>query len=603
MKTSYMVKNLMLLVVLALINFGLLAQRPQWIDYSWRVTNLPESENIVAFISGVNNTGENSNDLLTRYEEQARANLIQQIQVQVQTATDFRIANLDAKTTEAFKMRSVSLSRADIAGMRIERFYDRRRNEAFSIAWVNKAELIHYYNNVINNTLGQIDAKLHTGDNYKQRDNTKDALKSFYESMPLFAQLEEAQFILIALGQSADNNLKFALGNEYNQQALNAINALQQSPRADLDELSYFMAYGLFLQLGDIDEPLYVNPLGFESSGLQSEFSVRFDQAFKRSLIRAGNYRIESNPDRTSQSRQLIAEGTYWREGDEIKVNTTIWRQGVALAAAEVAMPYAWIRENNINWVPEQFVKINSLSSISIRALETNINGKAGRPLDTPLQAKLILDNNEGQPLTNAPVNFVLGTTQELLCTALTNQNGVASCYVKSLGASRQIQVAQAFLDVAAFANLEANSVFLKQVEHSFPVAPARFLIKVAPLTIFVQSSERDHYNRQLDVNLLEPALKEVLSLRGFAFTDDLSQADLMVDISAKARHGSNVQGICFSFVDANLSVIDLKDGTEAWKTVISSKKGAGADYSRATVKAFEEAAEEIKQTMPEQIN
>jgi len=203
----------------------------------------------------------------------------------------------------------------------------------------------------------------------------------------------------------------------------------------------------------------------------------------------------------------------------------------------------------------------------------------------------------------NIPVNFVLGTTQELLCTALTNQNGVASCYVKSLGASRQIQVAQAFLDVAAFANLEANSVFLKQVEHSFPVAPARFLIKVAPLTIFVQSSERDHYNRQLDVNLLEPALKEVLSLRGFAFTDDLSQADLMVDISAKARHGSNVQGICFSFVDANLSVIDLKDGTEAWKTVISSKKGAGADYSRATVKAFEEAAEEIKQTMPEQIN
>lgn len=603
MKTISMVRNLMLLVFIAFINLGLMAQRPHWIEYNWRVTNLPESDYIVAFISGVNNTGENSNDLLNRYEEQARANLIQQIQVQVQTATDFRIANMDAKTTEAFKMRSISLSRADIASMRTERYYDRRRNEAYAVAWVNTAELIYYYKNVISNTIGQIDAKLLTGENYRQRNNRQQALKSFYETMPLFAQLEEAQFIMIALGQSADDDLKFTQGNNLNQQARNAINALQQSPRADLDELSYFMAYGLFLQLGDINEPLYVNSLGFESSGLQSEFSARFDQAFKRSLIRAGNYRIESNPDRTSQSRQLIAEGTYWREGDEIKANTTIWQQGIAVAAAEVAMPLAWIRENNINWVPEQFVKINSLSSISIRALETNIDGKAGRPLDTPLQAKLILENNEGQPLANAPVNFVLGHTQELLCTALTNQNGVASCYVKSLDASRQIQVAQAFLDVAAFANLEANSVFLKQVEHSFPVAPARFLIKVAPLTIFVQSSERDHYNRPLDVNLLEPALKEVLSFRGYAFTDDLSQADLMVDINAKARHGSNVQGIYFSFVDANLSVIDLKDGTETWKTVISSIKGAGADYRRATVKAFEEAEEEIKQKLPEQIN
>jgi hypothetical protein len=590
-------------VFVLLINPGLTAQRPHWVDYNWRAENLPESDYIVAFISGANNTGENSNDLLNRYEEQARANLIQQIQVQVQTATDFRIANLDAKTTEAFKMRSVSLSRADIAGMRTERFYDKRRNEAFAIARVNKAELIYYYKNVINNTINQIDAKLNTGENYRKRNNTQQALKSYYETMPLFAHLEEAQFILIALGQSAENDLKFLQGNNSNQLARNAINSLQQRPRTDLDELSYFMAYGLFLQLGEISDPLYVSPLGFESSGLHSEFSERFHQAFKRSLIRAGNYRIESNPDRTNQSGQLIADGTYWREGDELKANTTVWQQGIAVAAAEVAMPLAWVRDNNINWVPEQFLKINLLKSIKISPLEANLEGKAGRPLDAPLQVKLILENDEGQPLANAPVNFVLGPAQELLCTSTTDQNGVATCYIKSLEASRQVQMAQALLDVAAFAGLEPNSAFLKQVENTYPVSPARFLIKVAPLTIFVQSSERDHYNRTLDVNLLEPALKDILAASGYAFTDQLSQADLMVDISAKARHGSNVQGIYFSFVDANLSVIDLKDGTETWKTVISSIKGAGADYRRATVKAFEETAAEIKQSMPQKIN
>jgi hypothetical protein len=590
-----MLRHLFICCSFVLLSLPLLAQKPLWADPSWRLSNRGDQEYFVAFISGFAPDGQDAKELLDKFEEQAKGAVIQQIQVNIETTTDLMVANVNAETTEAFKSKSVALARADIAGLRTERYHDQKKRELFAIAWVKKAELVFYYRNSVDNLIGKIETKIKEAENLQGKKDKSLALKAYYETMPSFNQLEEAQLILIALGLKSENELRFGKGNQLMLQVKDGITALQQSPRADIEELSYFMAYGLFLQLGSLSETIVLKPVTFESSGLKSEFSDRFQEALSRSLVKAGGYKIAAS---VAQTLPLQAEGTYRKEGEALRVSTVARRNGVVVAAAEVMMPLSWIRENKINWVPENFVNINKLKNISLTAISEGHEGRTGRPLNKPLTLKVM---HEGQPLANAPLVFV--ADEKILARATTNNMGVAEANFAALEAARQTQLVLARFDVAAFAGIENGSPFLRQVENTWPITPARFLVAVKPLTVFVNSSESMPYNLPLNINILEPVLKETLAAKGFAFAEKMEQADLMVTIEARSRNGSNMQGIFFSFVDATVAITDLHSGRETFKQSFSSIKGGGADFERAAIKAFEETAKEIKLALPDKIN
>ncbi|MDD4086563.1 MAG: hypothetical protein PHP48_04905 [Bacteroidales bacterium] len=569
------------------------AQQPQWVDYSWRLSTYPEKDFFITFISGEVSEGQDAKNLLDVYEEQAKAALIQQIQVSLQAATDYQLANIDAATTEAFKMRSQSISKAQITGLRTERYHDRKKSLAYAIAWAKKSELKYFYRNAVSRLMEQIKTQKLTADNYRSKNDQQQALKTYYETMPVFTELEEAQFILLALEIVNESDTRLKESHDLLTAVKNAITDLQQSEKASIDDLGYFMAYGLFLQLGDLQSPVILQAFGFENSGLISEFSERFKTALSSGFVRAGDYKVSEYPS----SSALVVSGSYWKEGEYLKVNAVARQNGQAKAAAEISLPVQWLRDRSVNWVPENYLRIAKLAEISIEAVNPQHDARAGRPLSEPLKVKV---QSATESLTEVPLLFYL--QDEIVGKAATNQTGLAVLPFTAKQADRLTQIVLAKLDLKAFIGGEPEPAFLSQLEKQYPIAPARFMIKVAPLTIFVQSSEKGHYGNQLDINLLEPTLKEALAERGYAFTDQMSEADLLVEIDAKARNGSNVQGIYFGFVDASVSVMDLSDGREIWKQSLSSIKGGGADFNRAIIKAYEMAAQELKDAMPDKI-
>jgi hypothetical protein len=571
----------------------LMAQEPQWIDYSWRTSAYPEKDYFMTFISGEVSENQDAKSLLDEYEEQAKAALIQQIQVSLQAATDYQVANIDAATTEAFRMRSQSLSKAQITGLRTERYHDRKKSLAFAIAWAKKSELKYFYRNAVSRLMEQIKNQKLTADNYRSKNDQQQALKTYYETMPVFTELEEAQFILLALEIVNESDTRLKESHDLLAAVKSAITDLQQSEKASIDDLGYFMAYGLFLQLGNLQSPVNLQAFGFENSGLISEFSERFKTALSSGFVRASDYKVSDYPS----SSAVVISGSYWKEGESLKVNAVARQNSQAKAAAEISLPVQWLRDRSVNWVPENYLRIAKLSEISLEAVNPMHEARAGRPLQEPLKVKVLAGT---EPLVEAPLVFLL--QDEMVGKTAANQYGLAVLPFTAKQADRQLQVVLAQLDLKAFIGGEPEPAFLSQLEKQYPIAPARFMIKVAPLTIFVQSSEKGHYGNQLDINLLEPTLKEALAERGYAFTDQMNEADLLVEIEAKARNGSNVQGIYFGFVDASVSVMDLSDGREIWKQSLSSIKGGGADFNRAIIKAYEMAAQELKEAMPEKI-
>lgn len=582
------------LLLWGFLPFLAIAQQPTWTDYAWRTTNYPESDYFMAFVSGANIDEASSKATLDAFEEQAKSMLIQQIQVSLQTATEYNVANIDAASTEAFKMKSASLAKAEIAGLRTDRYFYRKKNEAYAIAWVKKGELKYYYKNATASLIENIKTKKEEADRYLKKNDAQQALKAYYETMPMFSKLDEAQFILVALGMVSEQEIRYKEGAALMLDVKQSISALQQSDKANIDDLAYFMAYGLFLQLGPVQGTLYLEKVGFETSGLTSEFSDRFHEALSRGLVKAGNYQVA---EAFSSSKGVVISGSYWKEGEQLKVNCAARKFGQAAAANEVSLPLSWLRENHINWVPENYLRIALLPEITTKAVKPELEGRAGRPLPQALQVQV---NQSGKAMSNVPVLFYLGDQQ--IGKASTNDNGVASLFYTPDAASRQTQVILGKIDVAAYIGLEPNSAFVQQLQQRYPISDARFMVKVAPLTVHVKSAELMPNGRNMDVNIIEPVLKEVLAAKGFAFTDQASGADLLVEIQAKARNGSNMQGIYFAFVDAAVSVMDLSDGRETWKQSFSSVKGGGADFQRAAIKAYETVAGQIKEAMPENI-
>ncbi|MCK9452460.1 MAG: hypothetical protein M0Q90_12270 [Bacteroidales bacterium] len=576
-----------------LLPFLGLAQQPQWTDYSWRTSNYPDQDFFMAFESGAVPKGKNTKDLLDEYEAQAKAALIQQIQVNVQATTDYHLTNVDDATTEAFKMSIQTLSKAQITGLRSESYHDSKKDLVYAIAFAKKSELKYFYKNVVSRLMEQIQNQKQAADNYRSKNSQQQALKTYYEIMPLFTELEDAQFVLIALElvNELDTRLKESLSLSLDVK--NAITDLQQSDKSSIDDLGYFMAYGLFLQLGELSVPIFLDEFAFENSGLTAEFSTRFREAVSSGLVRSGNYRVLENASKTAD---MQLSGSYWKEGEQLKVSAVARQNGQAKAAAEISLPIQWLRDKSINWVPENYQRIAKLAEISLEAMNPQQEARAGRPLE-PLKVKVFAG---AEALIEVPLLFSM--QDENLGKANTNQAGIAILPYTPKQADRQMQIVLANIDLIEFIGGNPAPAFLKQLEKQYPVAPARFMIKVAPLTIYVQSIEKEHYGNQLEINLLEPALKEALASRGYVFTDQINEADLLVEIDAKSRNGSNTQGIYFAFVDANVSVMDLSDGREIWKQNLSSIKGGGADFRRATVKAFETVAEQLKKTMPDKM-
>jgi len=191
--------NKYLLSIIAL-TFGLLigwpqnsnAQLPAWTDYYKRAEMYPESEWITGFVSAVNSNNEDQGKMVEKYESMARDKVVQSIEVEIESQNDLTISNINGKSDEAFLSKSVSFSNAKINGLRTEHYYDKKKNEVYAFSYVNKKELAFYYKNLMAANQKKLEQKLKEGREFLKMGNKEEALRSFYEGMPMLAESDQA---------------------------------------------------------------------------------------------------------------------------------------------------------------------------------------------------------------------------------------------------------------------------------------------------------------------------------------------------------------------------------------------------------------------------
>lgn len=584
--------KLLLLLLITIFSVELCAQKPDWTDYFKRQEMYPESEYLLGFISGFNTSEEESGDLKLKYEMLAKDKLVQSIQVAIETNNSLDISNVNGKSNESFLSKSVSFTKANVNGLKAYSFYDRKKKEVYAIAIANKKELAFYYRNLISSGKTEIKQKLTEGKKYAEKGNKEDALRSFYEAMPVLKNIDEARVLLIALNRKMYSDIDIDEVNILKVDLINQIDKLIKPEDLSLSETSYFAAYGLFLQLGTRTQQFYMSDMSFENTGLISKFSQKWNHEFTNALVKAGKYSVSDN----KSYNQLIVNGNYWQEGRFLKLNISVWNADEIIAVSKASILIYKLENKNFDFIPLQINKMETLASIEMSLLDMPKQIKVGTPSIIPVKIKILNDNDSLiEPIQNFPIIITEVENDNLLCKAKTNEKGVAECFLPPIETSKKNIAIQISLDIQSYFNVETNSIYYGMAQIQNPLKPLVENIEVAKPTIFVESYEKS-YGKSIDIKTLEPTVKEVFAEMSYSFVDNKNAADLVFKIDANTTTATTYQGIKFAYLDINISIIETSSGEELMKTHFDQIKGGGVNQLKASKKAYMIGAEKIRE-------
>lgn len=583
------------LVLLCFLMFGgvcsLLAQKPNWVNSSSRQEAFPERSYFTGYSYELNSQNKAREDLLELLKGYAKTDLIQSIQVSIKSVTTLDVENKNKQSTEYLKQVSTSLSQANIVGLKYEVYYDAKTKEAFAFCYALKSEVIAYYKNTVASKTADIRNKIEIAKKAVDSGDKKNALKAYFDCLPMFREIEEAQGLLLVLSINDEQSLMTDLSKQLRIEVNKGIFALYSGKSLSLDDVAYFVAYSLKMQTGEMADQLSLDKFCYQDTDLPSLFSSRFGSSLEQSLVKENFKLLRGGKPACALS------GTYWEDGENIKIIAILrnCETGKALASAEGLLSKAWLNDNGIHYIPDNIEKLKKLGRIRLSATPVDVRAKQNQILSTPIVVKLVETDDAGleKPLPNVPICFTYpsGGKQSII-RLMTSADGKIDFAEKLQTSERKLRLSIS-LDLLNYLQADSMSAFYKKTMKMYALPKAAVNVELTGSTIFFEGSETK-FGSKMNVSVLEPKLKEALSSKGFEFVSSKDKADMVIRIDANARQGSNIDGICMSFVDANVSLAEVSSGSEIFKNSYTNIKGGGSDFDMAAVKAYSSAAKKI---------
>jgi hypothetical protein len=339
---------------------------PGWTKYESRTAFYPEETYLVGFSSEINYDEANASDLLEKCKGNARKTLIESVQISIKSTTVSGINSANyqnnPETYEYIKHSSVSYSNADIAGLLLETFYDKKKKTAYAFTYVKKTDLINLYKQKVDSKLQSIEQMYAYAEESKKSGQNQKAFEKLVESLAVFRELEEAQSILAGTGVFDENSIKSKKTLELKSKIDKSIDEINSSAKNDISDLAYFIANGIKVQKPELKGTIGLSSFTYQDTKMGSPFSKRLYQELEQKFISVASYNIQ-NKDNVyggpkSSNFDYIITGTYWEEGDYLKVILVLrdFATGKAEASMESKLSKEFCTKNTIQFLPENFI-------------------------------------------------------------------------------------------------------------------------------------------------------------------------------------------------------------------------------------------------------
>lgn len=364
-------KTINLIIILAFCcTSALFSQTPGWIKYENRHAFYPESTYITGFSSEINYQNTDVAELLETCKGNAKKSLVESVKISIKSITLSGTENINTgnnvATYEYIKQSSVSYSNIDVAGLKSETYYDKRKKTGYAFTYVKKTDLISYYKQKVTSGLQQLEQRYNFSSEAIAGGQSQKALPKLLECLPHFREIEEGQSILAALGIFDENSIQSKSTLALKSKIDKSINELNNSVKNDISDLTYFISNGLKIQKPDLKGAVSLSSFNYQDTKMGSPFSKRLYKELEQKLVSTARFNI-LNQDLFGANVDLspydyIITGTYWEEADYLKVIVVLrdFKTGKAEASIESKLKKDYCSQNSISFLPENFIIANT---------------------------------------------------------------------------------------------------------------------------------------------------------------------------------------------------------------------------------------------------
>ncbi len=563
-----------LFLILSISSF---AQAPAWIESSKRSSLFPTEQYLqgYAWQSGVK---KNVEETYNRLSSQAKAELIESIQVEVQSNSELQTKEIQDEFFQKYSSNTQTSAKANLVRLKIEKYYDKKQKSAYVFAYARKAEIADYYMNEISDALRILEASIRESDDFLQQGLAKEAMASILKENDQFRRINEARNFLKALGVRSESGLKTEAVAQAIQKRNKEISDILMNSKASADALSYFLAFELSRQFNIDFSKTEVVDFTYGDTPMKSEFSSTLKAAMQRSVREV----------KASKGANLLSDaqlkGSFTDEGNRLMVNASLTSE-----SGNYSTDASFSKEAATNWEPQGKKYLDRISSYKFIPNSTVLESQCLETLSSELIIRVTLND---QAASNIPVAINNISSKEIK-RSLTDHSGVAKFKSYRVNSCKSVQILFAEPDLATMLQIDEKDPYLKRVRNEYEIPRSKIILKVTPTLVYMESKEMYNGN-PLSSKSITPLIKEKLSTSGFELTDDISKARYQISLNATARKGGNIQGLYFSYLDADLSVTDLKSGNEIINQTYSGEKQGGSNFEQAAMNAFKKTGDKM---------
>lgn len=184
---------------------------PTWTDYDMRQLEYPDSEYFTGYAEGAPMTGERQEVATQRLKDAARVEAVSTIRVHItnQSTNDLisqQLSNMEGEfwnVMNTFTSSTTTTVDMKIPGLQIEAWRDPQTGTIYAFAYVKKSTLIRQLEKQITVALTKVEMSLDQVDQLIATGQKLQARSAAEKALPLFAEVDEAQKLLVAVDADA----------------------------------------------------------------------------------------------------------------------------------------------------------------------------------------------------------------------------------------------------------------------------------------------------------------------------------------------------------------------------------------------------------------
>ena len=272
------------------------------------------------------------------------------------------------KATAEYRNVVTSVTQLNLRGVKTEWYDDRKKKISYAVASMEIESAIKDYSRHIEGVIFELQTLIDNANKLEDQGKLKEAINVYKKTFPFFMQAGEAHMMLNILKRASP----FAANSSVSSPALSMseievkISSLISGETSSIRDAAFSLAEQFKSQVSDKRKVLIV-PLNYRDTDFGSQFANYFLPVLQGELTpefsvvtQQPKRGVESEIELSSPRFDGYIRGSYWEEGDDLKIMATLseLRDGSIIGTASTTIPLTLLKDKNIEYKPVNMLEL-----------------------------------------------------------------------------------------------------------------------------------------------------------------------------------------------------------------------------------------------------